>query len=156
MEMSALKGCVIHSPMGCPVSVFDLIINTCERDSLRVHLILAKHGNVPSSGAIIVLLLYRSYGQVMGGASQVLCILYGSQQSWNGISPWECKSCDQVPFQSGTSWNHGLFLLCYIQQNPHPQSEQPATHEDLDSGLLVWTEALLLQKKRKESLQCEE
>lgn len=42
MEMSALKGCVVHSPVGCPVSGFDLIINRCERDSLRVHLILAK------------------------------------------------------------------------------------------------------------------
>lgn len=53
MKMSDLKGCVAHSPTGCPVTVFDLIINRCERDYRHVHLIWRKKRNLPASGAII-------------------------------------------------------------------------------------------------------
>lgn len=40
------------------------------------------------------------------------------------------------------------FLLCYVQQNLHPQSEQPATHEDLDLGVIGVDRGSSVTKKR--------
>lgn len=86
MEMSALKGCVVHSPTGCPVSVFDLIIKRCERDSLRVHLILAKkkrecaivRGNYCP---IVVPLVRAGYGRSF--TSLVHIIWIATELEWN-------------------------------------------------------------------------
>lgn len=52
--------------MGCPITLFDLIVNGYESDYLEVDLILTKNGNVPSSCAIMdftVALEQAAYGR---------------------------------------------------------------------------------------------
>lgn len=158
-ETSALKGCVVGAPVGCPITAFDLTLNRCERDYLHVNLILTKNGNVPTSCAIIdfpVALVQagggRSFAHRCHQIGHTMCSYGVENELWNASHATRDRSklCSSwihglAPFCStgscSTTWSHWCCWRKHLLLKLHS--------EDLDSGLSVWKEASLFQKKKK-------
>lgn len=174
--MSALKGCVVRGPVGCPITACDLNIKRCERDYRHVNLILTKTGNVPTSCAIIdfpVALVQagcgRSFKHRCHQIGHTMCITTEMERKWTlgmqvmqpGTSP---KCAGPGTMASNLSV---LFVLLLAETSPTGSSTGSCStnwnhwccwsehlllklhSESLDSGLSVWKEASLLPKKKK-------